>query len=56
MKKRVKLTKVKYLPHPISYEDKKKWNAKGYRVIDDRFDPEPKPVRKAKAEPEADGE
>jgi len=46
------MDKVKYLPHPCSTETKKEWNAKGYRVLDERFNPEPveqyKPKRKQK--------
>jgi hypothetical protein len=46
------MDKVKYLPHPCSTETKKEWNAKGYRVLDERFNPEPveqdKPKRKPK--------
>lgn len=49
------MDKVKYLPHPCPVELKKEWNAKGYKVIDERFNPEPseqveqKPKRKTKA-------
>jgi hypothetical protein len=46
------MDKVKYLPHPCSTEIKKEWNAKGYRVVDERFNPDPvekaKPKRKTK--------
>lgn len=48
------MEKVKYLPHPCSTELKKEWNAKGYRVLDERFKPaeaeeveQPKKTRKA---------
>jgi hypothetical protein len=50
------MDKVKYLPHPCSIEIKKEWNAKGYRVLDERFKPadlveeeKPKKTRKTKA-------
>jgi hypothetical protein len=49
------MDKVKYLPHPCSAELKKEWNAKGYKVLDERFNPEsveqekPKRKRKTKA-------
>jgi len=51
------MDKVKYLAHPVSKEVKKEWNAKGYRIIDARFDPnpespeaeKPKRTRKTKA-------
>lgn len=35
------MDKVKYLPHPCATDLKKEWNAKGYRVLDERFNPEP---------------
>lgn len=43
------MDKIIYLPHPVSVEDKRRWNADGFRIIDDRFKPaelvqdEPKP-------------
>lgn len=48
------MEKVKYLPHPCSTELKKEWNAKGYRVLDERFKPaeaveEEKPKRTTKS-------
>lgn len=29
-----------YLPMPVSFEVKREWNAKGYRVVDAAFAPE----------------
>jgi hypothetical protein len=34
--------KVKYLKHPVDMKEVKKWRAKGFDVIDARFDPNPK--------------
>ena len=31
---------IKYLDHPCSAADKKKWNDKGFKVLDIRFAPE----------------
>ena len=46
------MDKIKYLPHPCSTADKKEWNAKGYKVVDDKFAPveqeKPKPKRKSR--------
>ena len=36
------MDKVKYLAHPVSTELKKEWNAKGYKVVDAKYDPSPK--------------
>jgi len=36
------MDKVKYLAHPVSTEVKKDWNKKGYKVLDAKFDPNPK--------------
>lgn len=47
------MDKVKYLAHPVSKEVKKEWNAKGYKVVDAKFDPNPeqeKPKRKRKSD------
>ncbi len=30
---------IKYIDHPCSTEQKKEWNAKGYKVIDSKFAP-----------------
>lgn len=32
--------KVKYLEHPVSPEEKRKWRDKGYKIIDKQFEPE----------------
>ena len=32
--------KIKYLKHPVSAADKKKWREQGYKIIDARFAPE----------------
>lgn len=46
---------VVYLPMPISFEEKREWNKKGFKVVDEAFKPvdaEPeKPKAKAKKEP-----
>jgi hypothetical protein len=49
------MSKIKYLAHPVSIEVKKKWNAKGYKVVDSKFDPnpeqeKPKPKRESKSD------
>ncbi len=47
------MDKVKYLAHPVSKEVKKEWNAKGYKVVDAKFNPNPeqeKPKRKRKSD------
>lgn len=43
-----------YLPMPISFEEKRKWNAKGYKVADIAFMPEDydNPVEAKEPEPE----
>jgi hypothetical protein len=33
------LDKVVYLPMPISVEEKREWNAKGYAVLDEIYEP-----------------
>lgn len=48
------MDKIIYLPHPVSAEDKRRWNEDGFRIIDDRFkpadavelQPEPQPIRR----------
>lgn len=30
---------IKYLPMPITFDEKREWNARGYRVVDIRFAP-----------------
>lgn len=37
----MKLTKVKYVKHPVSPEAKRELNKQGYKVLDARFDPNP---------------
>ncbi len=47
---------IKYLDHPCSTAEKKKWNDKGFKVLDSRFAPveqeKPKVKRKPKAKKE----
>jgi hypothetical protein len=47
------MSKVIYLKHPVSPEEKAKYRAEGFRIIDERFKPEEveaeKPKRKRKA-------
>ena len=51
-----KPTKTKYLQMPVSFEEKREWNRKGYKVVDKRFDPNPeKPKRKPKKETATEG-
>lgn len=45
------MDKIKYLAHPVSAEVKKEWNKKGYRVVDAKFDPNPKAEDKPKRKP-----
>ena len=33
------LDKVVYLPMPITVEEKREWNAKGYAVLDEIYEP-----------------
>ena len=40
-----------YLPMPVSFEEKREWNKKGFKVVDEVFkpvDPEPKAPTKQK--------
>ena len=30
---------VKYLPMPISFEEKREWNKKGFKVVDELYAP-----------------
>lgn len=42
---------VVYLPMPVSFEEKREWNAKGFKVVDEVYKPkdeEPKPEVKPK--------
>ena len=47
--------KIKYVKMPVSIEEKKEFNKRGFKVIDAKFDPspvqeeKPKPKRKPKA-------
>jgi hypothetical protein len=51
-----KLEKVKYVDMPISIEEKRALNRKGYKVVDSKFDPNPKPKRAPKAKAEEQNE
>jgi len=44
---------IKYLDHPCSTADKKKWNDKGFKVLDSRFAPVEQEKPKAKRKPKA---
>ena len=33
--------KIKYLKMPVSFEEKRKLNKQGYKVVDEKFNPEP---------------
>ena len=33
------MDKIVYLPHPVSVEEKRRYNADGSRIVDDRFKP-----------------
>ena len=46
--------KIKYLPHPVSASDKKKWCDQGFKILDSRFDPKSKAKAKPKAKTVAD--
>ena len=40
-----------YLPMPVSFEEKREWNKKGFKVVDEAFKPadqEPKASNKQK--------
>jgi hypothetical protein len=41
--------KVKYVKHPVSRADKIKLRKQGFKIIDERFDPNYKPPTKAPA-------
>lgn len=47
--------KIKYLKHPVSPEDKKKYREQGYKIIDAKFAPKGEksttPAKKADKEP-----
>ena len=32
--------KIKYLKHPVTPEEKAKWRGQGYKILDERFDPD----------------
>ena len=40
--------KIKYLAHPVTPEDKAKWVKKGFKIVDERFNPNPKKTRAPK--------
>ena len=45
---------VKYVTHPVSKEDKEKYIAEGFKILDARFEPKkPKPKAKPKKKVEA---
>lgn len=33
------MDKIVYLPHPVSAEEKRRYTADGFRIVDDRFKP-----------------
>ncbi len=45
--------KIKYEPHPVSSERKAELRAQGFKIVDARFDPNPKP--QAQDEPKKRG-
>jgi hypothetical protein len=42
------LNKIKYIKGYVSLEEKREWNRKGYRVVSDKFNPNPKEEEKPK--------
>jgi hypothetical protein len=44
--------KIVYLPMPISFEEKREWNSKGFQVVDELYKPadevEPEPADEQK--------
>ncbi|WHI46592.1 hypothetical protein ACJJIE_03875 [Microbulbifer sp. TRSA001] len=42
--------KIKYVKHPISQEEKKKLREQGFKIVDARFDPEPKKAEAPKGD------
>lgn len=42
--------KIVYEPHPVTPERKAELRAKGFKIIDARFDPNPKPEKPEKPE------
>jgi hypothetical protein len=45
--------KIKYLVHPVSPKEAKRWREKGYEILDERFNPNPKAEPVASTEPPA---
>jgi hypothetical protein len=45
------LDKVVYLPMPISVEEKREWNAKGYAVLDEVYKPADHPDEPTEEKP-----
>ncbi len=39
--------KIKYVKHPLTKADKRKLQKQGFKIIDERFDPDYKPPVKA---------
>ena len=37
--------KIKYVKHPVSAEEKKKLRGQGYKILDERFDPDRKEAK-----------
>lgn len=42
--------KIKYLEHPVTPEEKKKWREKGFKIVDIIFKPENVKEEKPEAE------
>jgi len=44
------MDKVVYLPMPVSFEEKREWNKKGFQVVDELYKPadEPEPADEPK--------
>jgi hypothetical protein len=42
--------KIKYLVHPVSPKEVKKWREKGFEILDERFNPNPKAPKEAQDE------
>ena len=41
--------KIKYMKMPVSIEEKRKLNKEGFKIIDEKFNPDPKPEKPKKA-------
>lgn len=48
------MTKINYEPHPVTPERKAELRAQGFKIIDARFDPSPRPVEHPKRSRKAD--